>query len=65
MKYIDIDPVTEVRRNREMLLEMYGGIDGLLKHMEEERPKLEQQGWKFVSAEEVRARKHAASLETI
>lgn len=28
--YIDADPVAEVRRNRELLLEKYGGIDGLL-----------------------------------
>jgi hypothetical protein len=62
--YTDVDPVAEVRRNRELLLEMYGGIDGLLQHMEEERPKLEQQGWKFISAEEVRAKKHAAISKT-
>ena len=59
MRYIDIDPIAEVRRNRELLLEKYGGIDGLLKHMDEERPKLEAQGWKFVSIEEVRAKKYA------
>jgi hypothetical protein len=41
MKYVDIDPVEEVRRNRELLLEMYGGIEGLHKHMDEERPKVE------------------------
>ena len=59
MKSIDIDPIAEVRRNRELLLEKYGGIDGLLKHMNEERPKLEEQGWKFVTIEEIRAKKHA------
>jgi hypothetical protein len=57
MTYIDADPVAEVRRNREALLERYGGIDGLHKHMDEERPELEKQGWKFVSIEEVLARK--------
>jgi hypothetical protein len=31
---------------------MYGGIEGLHKHMEEERPRLEKEGWKFVSAED-------------
>jgi hypothetical protein len=55
MKYDDIDPVEEVRRNRELLLEMYGGIEGLHKHMDEERPKLEKQGWKFLSDEEMNA----------
>jgi hypothetical protein len=34
MDYIDSDPVAEVRRNRELLLEIYGGIDGLHKHMD-------------------------------
>ena len=43
--------VAEVRCNRAKLLEMYGGIEGLQKHMKEERPKLEKEGWRFVSAE--------------
>ena len=59
MKYIDTDPVAEVRRNRELLLETYGGIDGLLKHMDGTRPDLEKQGWKFVTIEEVLAKKRA------
>ena len=59
MNYINIDPVAEVRRNRELLLEKYGGMDGLLKHMDEERPKLEAQGWRFVTPEEIRAKKHS------
>ena len=59
MKYFDIDPIAEVRQNRELLLEKYGGIDGLLKHMDEERPKLEAQGWKFTSIEEILAKKYA------
>jgi hypothetical protein len=58
MEYLDINPVAEVRRNRELLLEMYGGIDGLHKHMDEERPLLEQQGWVFTSIEEILAKKH-------
>jgi len=41
-----------------MLLEKYGGIDGLHEHMEEERPKLENLGWKFVSVEEILAKKY-------
>ena len=59
MKYIDIDPVAEVRRNREILLEKHGGVEGLLKYMDEERPKLEKQGWKFLSLEEILAKKHS------
>jgi hypothetical protein len=55
--YVDTDPVAEVRHNRELLLEMYGGIDGLLKHMDEERPVLEAQGWVFTSMEEILSNK--------
>jgi hypothetical protein len=57
MLYVDVNPVLEVRKNRTMLLETYGGIEGLHKHMEEERPKLEKQGWKFVTIEEILAKK--------
>ena len=56
---IDTNLVAEVRRNRELLLEKYGGIDGLHKHMDEERPELEKQGWKFVSVDEILAKKRA------
>ena len=59
MLYIDIDPIAEVRRNRELLLEKYGGIEGLHKHMDYERPKLEALGWKFISTEEILAKKYA------
>ena len=40
--YIDTDPVSEVRRNREALPKKYGSIDGLHKHMDEQRPELEK-----------------------
>jgi hypothetical protein len=47
------DPiVAEVRRNREKLQEMYGGWDGYLKHQEEDLPRLEAEGWHFVTPEE-------------
>jgi hypothetical protein len=54
-KYIENDPVDEVKRIQEQLLEMYGGIEGLHKHMDEERPKLVKQGWKFLTEEELDA----------
>ena len=44
--------ITEVRRNRAQLLEIYGGMKGLQRHMKEERPNLEKEGWHFISAEE-------------
>jgi len=51
-----IDPiVAEVRRNREELLEMYGGIEGYRKHLDEMRPIYEAQGWKYLTPEEVQA----------
>ncbi|MDR0452430.1 MAG: hypothetical protein LBH15_05255 [Treponema sp.] len=53
------DPIiAEVRRSREKLLEMYGGIEGLHKHMDDERPELEKEGWNFVTLEEVAALQH-------
>ncbi len=65
MIYLDVDPVAEVRRNRELLLEMYGGIDGLHKHMDEERPLLEKQGWVFTSIEEILSKKHKQTASVI
>ena len=44
--------VAEVRHNRAKLLEIHNGIEGLQKYMKEERPQLEKEGWRFVSAEE-------------
>ena len=51
MKGYHDEIVAEVRRNRAKLLKIYGGIEGLQKHMAEERPQLEKEGWRFVSAE--------------
>jgi hypothetical protein len=56
MYYCEDDPIFEVWRNRAKLLEMYGGLEGYRKHQREERPSLEAQGWKFVTAKEVAAR---------
>jgi hypothetical protein len=49
MNYIDTDIVAEVRCNRELLLEWHGSIDGLHRYMDENKTKLEEEGWKFVS----------------
>ena len=57
------NPVDEVRRNRELLLEKYGGIDGLHKHMDEERPELEKQGWKFMTIDDIISKKYAEQQE--
>ena len=55
--YRDEDPLTEVHRIRAELLEEYGGIEGYLKHLNEDRPRLEKEGWRFASAEELAALK--------
>jgi hypothetical protein len=53
------DPIiAEVRRNRAALLEKYGGIDGLHKHMDEDRPRLEREGWHFATDEELYELQH-------
>ena len=53
MTAADINPILEVRRNRELLLEKYGGIDGLHQHMDSERQNLKAQGWNFTTAEKI------------
>ncbi|MDR1203998.1 MAG: hypothetical protein LBL26_00750 [Peptococcaceae bacterium] len=49
MNYAGADIVEDVRKNRELLLEKHGGIDGLSKYMKAQRSGLEEQGWKFVT----------------
>jgi hypothetical protein len=58
MRGIRDEIIAEVRRNRAELLEKYGGIDGLHKHMEEDRPRLEREGWRFVTDEELAELQH-------
>jgi hypothetical protein len=59
MNYYEEDPVAEVHRIRARLLEEYGGIDGYLRHIREDfsRERLERDGWRFVTAEEIAARR--------
>jgi hypothetical protein len=53
------DPIiAEVRRNRAKLFEMYGGIEGLHQHQDEERPQLEKEGWRFATDEELAVLQH-------
>jgi hypothetical protein len=42
---------------------MYGGIEGLHRHMDEERPLLEKEGWKFISTEEFTRRSTGQPVE--
>jgi hypothetical protein len=48
------DPiVAEVRHIRAELQEKYGGWEGYLKHQKDDRPRLEAEGWHFVTQEEI------------
>jgi hypothetical protein len=48
------DPfVAEVRHNREQLLALYGGFEGYMKHVDADRPRLEQAGWHFATEAEL------------
>ena len=62
MNYLDEDLVAEVHRVRAELLEEYGGIKGYLKHLNEDRPRLEKEGWRFITAEELAALKNHVSV---
>jgi hypothetical protein len=52
MKYIDENPVAEVHRIRAELLEEHGGIEGYLKHLDDDLPRLVKEGWKIITPEE-------------
>jgi hypothetical protein len=55
MKYLDEDPVEEVHRIRAELLEKYGGMEGYMKHLDDDLPRLIAEGWKFLTPEEMAA----------
>jgi hypothetical protein len=59
MTVFEDEIVTEVRKHRTELLEEYGGIEGYLKHLEADRPRLEREGWRFVDMDELLKKKHA------
>jgi hypothetical protein len=49
MNYHEEDPVAEIHRIRAELLKEYGGVKGYMKHLAEDRPRLEKEGWHFAS----------------
>jgi hypothetical protein len=59
MTIFEDEIVAEVRKHRTELLEEYGGIEGYLKHLEADRPRLEREGWQFVNMDELLKKKHA------
>ena len=44
------------------MLEEYGGIKGYLKLLNEDRPRLEKEGWRFAGTEELAALKASDRL---
>jgi len=47
----------EVRMRKAHVVEKYGGWEKFMKHMDEDRSRLEKEGWHFVTKEEVTVRK--------
>ena len=58
MNVFEDEIVAEVRKHRAELLEEYGGIEGYLKHLEADRPRLEREGWQFVDIGELLQQKY-------
>ena len=58
MKYLDKDLVAEVRRNREDMLEEHGGFEKYTEYLSEQRPKLEAEGWRFATPDEIAHGQH-------
>jgi hypothetical protein len=58
----DDEIMVEVRQRKAQLLEIYGGIEGLHKHMDEERPLMEKEGWKFVDIDELRKKNYCRQM---
>jgi len=52
------DPIEEVYRIRQEILEEYGGIDGWNKHLDEVRPKYEAMGFRSLTEAECNALKN-------
>jgi hypothetical protein len=62
MKVYNDEVVEEVYRTRANLLIKYGGWEGYCKHLEEQQPILEAQGWKFMTSEEIISQRSRQSL---
>ncbi|MDR3170296.1 MAG: hypothetical protein LBU17_01565 [Treponema sp.] len=58
----DDEIMTEYRRRKAHVLEKYGDWEELHKHMVEERPRLEKEGWVFVNPDEVYKKNFAVKL---
>ncbi|GHU51169.1 hypothetical protein FACS1894200_11110 [Spirochaetia bacterium] len=52
MEYVEDEVMQELRRNKALLLERYGGIEGLHQHHTKERPLLEAKGCHFETEKE-------------
>ena len=63
MTYYRDEILEEVRERRAHLLEKYGGFEGYMKHLSEDRPRFEKEGWHFAALREVATRVNAVSDE--
>jgi hypothetical protein len=52
------DPIEEVYRIRQEILEKHGGIEGWNKYLDEVQPQYEAQGFKFLTEAEYEALKN-------
>jgi hypothetical protein len=53
MNVFEDEIVTEVRNHRAELLKKYGTIEAYNKHLREDRPRLEREGWRFADIDEL------------
>ena len=63
MTYYRDEILEEVRERRAHLLEKYGGFEGYMKHLSEDSPRLEKEGWHFSAHGEAATRVNAVSNE--
>jgi hypothetical protein len=50
------DILSEVYQRKAHVIEKFGGFDGFMKHLDENRPQLIAEGWQFINPEELQER---------
>jgi len=65
MAYQRDEILEEVRARKAHVVEKYGGWEKFMKHLDEDRPRLEKEGWRFVTKEEVAARKASRNTNSL
>jgi superoxide dismutase len=57
--------LSEVRQIKAGIMREYGSLEAWHKHLDEERPKLEKQGWKFITGTELRNRNSKLTVQDL